>query len=91
MMAPKRAKQRGDKKWRPLTLCLQLDSLCHLHHILWVKASPSASPDSGGGSINAASRSSHCGSEVMNPTSSIHGEAGSIPGLAPWGKDLTLP
>jgi len=30
---------------------------------------------------------SHCGSVVMNPTS-IHEDAGTIPGLFQWGKDL---
>ena len=35
-------------------------------------------------------RSSHSGLAVMNPTS-IHDDAGSIPGLAKWVKDLALP
>ena len=34
-------------------------------------------------------RSSHCSSVVVNPTS-IHEDAGLIPGLAPWVKDLAL-
>ena len=34
--------------------------------------------------------SSHCGSEVMYPTS-IHEDSGLIPGLAQWVKDLALP
>ena len=34
--------------------------------------------------------SSHCGSAVTNPTR-IHEDAGSIPGLTQWGKDLVLP
>ena len=33
--------------------------------------------------------SSHCGSAVTNLTS-IHKDAGSIPGLAQWVKDLVL-
>ena len=34
--------------------------------------------------------SSHCGSMVMNPTST-HEDSGSIPGLAQWVKDPVLP
>ena len=35
-------------------------------------------------------RSSHCGAVEMNPTSSIHEDAGLIPGLVQWIKDLVL-
>ena len=35
-------------------------------------------------------RSSHCGSVITN-LNNIHGDAGSIPGLAQWVKDLALP
>ena len=34
--------------------------------------------------------SSHCGSVATNPTS-MHGDAGSIPALDQWVKDLALP
>ena len=40
-------------------------------------------------SFNKYIRSSHYGSVVMNPTS-IHEDAGSIPDLAQWVKDLVL-
>ena len=37
--------------------------------------------------LNKKNGSSHCGSMVTNPTS-IHEEAGLIPGLAQWVKDI---
>ena len=42
--------------------------------------------DGGEGSVVTPSGSSHCGSAVTNPTS-VHEDAGSIPGLAQWVKD----
>ena len=38
---------------------------------------------------NAIPRSSHCVSVVMNPTRN-HEDAGSIPGLTQWVRDLAL-
>ena len=40
--------------------------------------------------IEISTGSSHRGSAVMNPTS-IHEDAGLIPGLAQWVKDLAFP
>ena len=34
--------------------------------------------------------SSRCGASEMNPTSSIHEDVGSIPGLTRWVRDLVL-
>ena len=39
---------------------------------------------------NNGNRHSHCGSAVMNPTST-HEDMGSIPALAQWVKDTVLP
>ena len=39
--------------------------------------------------LNSVYGSSHCGSVVKNLTS-IHEDAGSIPGLAQWVEDLAL-
>ena len=41
-------------------------------------------------SMNSEKGSSHCGSAVMSPTS-IYEDAGLIPGLTRWVKDLVLP
>ena len=43
-----------------------------------------------GNDQNDRTKSSHCGSVEMNPTS-IHEDAGSIPGLAHWVKNPELP
>ena len=40
-------------------------------------------------SLKETESNSHCGSAVMNLTS-IHEDAGSIPGLTQWIKDLAL-
>ena len=40
-------------------------------------------------SSSICARSSHCSSTVMNLTG-IHGDMGSLPGLAQWLKDLAL-
>ena len=50
-----------------------------------------ATEETNGGFSKLTTRgSSHCGSVVMNPTR-IHKNAGSIPGLAQWVKDPSLP